>query len=197
MILDKGNVGWVKHYTLLVPGAVEIHPDDLDYLYNSIAGGVGKLVGQAITLPGKAMAGTAALQDIPFASQFAGQINGASDIQKWQQYVQAAKPISEQYHQALKLSNDPDTQEAGQSQYATIMSRYPTQLQAYTSVIDPVERQMAGFRKQIKAIQADSSSTPAQQAQQIQAVRAQEDSVVRQGLADLQKPENRVKIGED
>ena len=180
-----------------VPGSVEIHPDDLDYLYNSIVGGVGKLAGQAFTLPGKLSTGTAALQDIPFAGQFSGQINAASDAQKWQQYVAAAKPVSEQYAKALRLSNDPATQDAGQSQYAAIMSRFPTQLNAYTSVIEPVERQMSGYRKQIKSIQADTSSTPLQQAQQIQAVKAEEDGVIREALGKLQQPENRVKIGEN
>jgi len=166
-----------------VPGKVEIHPDDIDHIVGSYAGGLGKFISRAVAFPGKFDSEKMAAEgreftagDIPFVRRYIGQV---TDVSLAKSYTDATVPIIQ-----IGKSMDQAVKEGDVEGAEAMWKANSKPLMAYEAVKD-FEREKLRIRKAMSAIRDDPNIPPETRAQLMKTLKAEEKSIMQQGIKTL------------
>ena len=170
------------------PGAVEIHPDDLDHITGSYLGGLGRFLSRANNLLGfatnpekKALEGRELrARDVPFYRSFAGNVSGTSVRGKYDNTIEPYIRLGKSYDQFM----DEENLEAVEA----IEERDGERLMIYDYAAD-MERDRIKLRREISEIQSDVGMDDAEKAALVKQLRDEEQALMNQTLMDIRQME--------
>lgn len=167
-----------------MPGLIEAHPNDIDYVLNNYLGGVGRTLGEAYNLmdfgvhPTQRQAAETAptAQDIPFVRDFYGTAGVTGNRQAYQRVTEPYTRITRSMDDALK-SDDPEA-------YMAYMKRYGDKL-PQAELVKDMESERLKVNRELQDVQKDVQLPADQKLQIVKALRAQEDMIMGQTLKQL------------
>lgn len=156
-----------------IPGYMEYSPNQVEYVWDFLAGGTGTFISRGVGLATSAYKGEVPnVGDIPFVRSFTGSVTSKNDMQAYIAGRDQVMRVRNSLQSARKDGNN--------DQYMAIMRQYPNEYKA-AAKINSIENARVKLSTKIKHIQDSANLSDEEKAKRVKMLRDRQDKLVGEG----------------